>query len=115
VSLASLRERQILGHPSGFVVVSSAELAGRISLYDMQALLILVEQALLPGHVENIAGFAAFRSSMESLTGPLSTQALASQIFGLYMGVVGFSPFLGGLLGDRILGRRRPRCSANCS
>ncbi|HVI05970.1 MAG TPA: MFS transporter, partial [Sphingomicrobium sp.] len=34
--------------------------------------------------------------------GPLSTQALASQIFGLYSGFVYFTPVLGGWLGDRI-------------
>jgi proton-dependent oligopeptide transporter, POT family len=109
VLLAALQRRNFFGHPPGFVIVSSAELAGRVSLYGMQALLVLymVEQALLPGHVEHIAGFSSFRSSIETLTGPLSTQALASQIFGLYMGVVAFSPFLGGICGDRILGRRR--------
>jgi len=75
----------------------------------MQALLVLymVEQLLLPGHVEHIAGFAGLRSIIESATGPLSTQALASQIFGLYVGLVYFTPVFGGALGDRVLGRTR--------
>jgi len=41
------------------------------------------------------------------VTGPLSIRGLASQIFGLYVGLVYFIPVFGGLLGDRILGRRR--------
>src|SRR6185312_13184201 len=55
---------------------------------------------------EHIAGFAAFRASVESITGPLSTQALASQIFGLYSGFVYFTPVLGGMIADRWIGQR---------
>jgi POT family proton-dependent oligopeptide transporter len=75
----------------------------------MQALLVLymVEQLLLPGHVENVVGFKGFRAVIEGVTGPLSPQALASQIFGLYVGFVYLVPVFGGLLGDRVLGRRR--------
>jgi POT family proton-dependent oligopeptide transporter len=74
----------------------------------MTALLVLymVNQLLLPGHIEQVAGFAAFRAVIESITGPLSTQALASQIFGLYSGFVYFTPMLGGLVADRWIGQR---------
>jgi POT family proton-dependent oligopeptide transporter len=74
----------------------------------MTALLALymVNQLLLPGHVEQIAGFAGFRVAVESLVGPLSTQALASQIFGLYSGFVYFTPLLGGMIADRWIGQR---------
>src|SRR5690348_16650255 len=70
----------------------------------MSALLVLymVNQLLLPGHVEHVAGFAAFRAMIEGTFGSLSTQALASQIFGLYSGFVYFTPVIGGWLGDRI-------------
>src|SRR4051812_7850650 len=70
----------------------------------MSALLVLymVNQLLLPGHVEDVAGFATFRGWIEGTFGPLSTQALASQIFGLYSGFVYFTPVIGGWLGDRI-------------
>jgi len=61
---------------------------------------------LLSGHVEHIAGFPAFRAAVESVVGPLSTQALASQIFGLYSGFVYFTPLLGGLIADRWIGQR---------
>jgi POT family proton-dependent oligopeptide transporter len=43
----------------------------------------------------------------ETLFGPLSPQALASQTFGLYAGFVYFTPLLGGIVADRWLGTRR--------
>ena len=39
--------------------------------------------------------------------GPLDLQPLASQIYGFYTGLVYLTPILGGLLADRVLGRRR--------
>lgn len=74
----------------------------------MSALLMLfmVNHLLLPANSPNIAGFSAFCAAIESLTGPLSTQALASRIFGLYGGLVYFTPVLGGLIADRWLGHR---------
>jgi POT family proton-dependent oligopeptide transporter len=70
----------------------------------MAALLVLymVNQLLLPAHVEHVVGFAEFRAALEGLFGPLSGQALASQIFGLYSGFVYFTPVIGGWIGDRI-------------
>jgi POT family proton-dependent oligopeptide transporter len=102
-------DRDFFGHPRGLIFVAGTELWERISFHGMQALLVLymVEQLLLPGHVENIGGFARFRAVIEGVTGPLSSQALASQIFGLYVGLVYFIPVFGGMLGDRVLGRRR--------
>ncbi len=100
---------QTFGHPRGLIYIAGTELWDRISFHGMQALLVLymVEQLLLPGHVENIVGFEQLRAGIETLTGALSVQALASQIFGLYVGFVYFTPVLGGMVGDRILGRRR--------
>jgi proton-dependent oligopeptide transporter, POT family len=97
-----------LGHPRGLFYLAFTEAWERFSYYGMTALLVLymVNQLLLPGHVEHVAGFAAFRSVVESVTGPLSTQALASQIFGLYSGFVYFTPMLGGLVADRWIGQR---------
>lgn len=97
-----------LGHPPGLFFLSGTELWDRVSFHGMQALLVLymVEEVLLPGHIDKIAGFAWVRSAIEALTGPLSVQALASQIFGLYIGLIYLTPILGGLLGDRVVGRR---------
>jgi POT family proton-dependent oligopeptide transporter len=96
-----------LGHPRGLVVLAGTELWDRISFHGMQALLVLymVGQLFLPGHVERIVGFQGFRAVIEAVTGPLSVQALASQIFGLYVGLVYFTPVLGGVIGDRVTGR----------
>ncbi|WP_304176120.1 peptide MFS transporter [Phenylobacterium aquaticum] len=100
--------REIFGHPRGLLVLAATDLWDRISFYGMQSLLVLylVDQLLRPGHVEHIIGFTAFRAGLEHVTGPLSTQALATQIFGLYVGMVALGSVFGGLIGDRWLGRR---------
>jgi len=97
------------GHPSGLGWLSAAEFWERFSYYGMQALLVLymTHSILLPGHLEHVRGFAPFRRVIESAYGPLSPQALASAIFGLYAGLVYLTPLAGGLLADRVLGRTR--------
>jgi POT family proton-dependent oligopeptide transporter len=102
-------EASFLGHPRGLVFLAFSEAWERFSFYGMQALLALymVGQLLLPGHIEHVAGFSALRLGLERVLGPLSTQELASAIFGLYAGAVYLTPILGGLLADRVLGRRR--------
>ena len=98
----------ILGHPCGLTVLAGTELWERISVHGMVALLTLymADQLLLPGHIEHIVGFVGFRAAVEAVTGTLSVQALAAQIFGLYIGLIYFTPVLGGLIGDRLTGRR---------
>ena len=97
-----------MGHPRGLFFLAFTEAWERFSYYGMTGLLALymVNQLLLPGHVEQIAGFAGFRAAVESLFGPLSTQAFASQIFGLYSGFVYFTPMFGGMIADRWIGQR---------
>src|SRR4051794_2844695 len=97
-------DHSFFGHPRGLAYLAFTEAWERFSYYGMSALLVLymVNQLLLPGHVEHVAGFTAFRAVIASLAGPLSTQALASEIFGLYSGFVYFTPVIGGWLGDRI-------------
>ena len=98
----------VTNHPRGLFYLAFTEAWERFSYYGMTALLALymVNQLLLPGHVEHIGGFSEFRAAIESLVGPLSTQALASQIFGLYSGFVYFTPLLGGIIADRWIGQR---------
>ena len=96
------------GHPKGLFYLAFTEAWERFSYYGMSALLVLymVNQLLLPGHFEQVAGFTQFRAALESVFGPLSTQALASLVFGLYSGFVYFTPLLGGLIADRWIGQR---------
>jgi POT family proton-dependent oligopeptide transporter len=102
------RAKTFLGHPKGLLYLAFTEAWERFSFYGMTALVVLymVNQLLLPGHMEHIGGFGSFRATVESLVGPLSTQALASQIFGLYSGFVYFTPLLGGIIADRWIGQR---------
>ncbi len=62
---------------------------------------------LLSDHSNNVIGLAALRRGLEGLFGPLEVQPLSSQIWGLYTGLVYFTPIFGGLLADRVLGQRR--------
>jgi POT family proton-dependent oligopeptide transporter len=100
-------DRAFLGHPKGLGYLAVAEGFERFSYYGMQALLVLymTKQLLLPGHVEHVAGFGPFKAALESVYGPLSPLALASNIFGLYAGLVYLTPLAGGFIADRWLGR----------
>ncbi len=102
------RPRRFFGQPMALAYLSFTEAWERFSYYGMTAILVLyMSQALLlPGHVEHIAGFTAFRSALESVFGPMTTLALASQTLGLYTGLVYFTPVLGGWVADRWIGRR---------
>ncbi|GFE81793.1 MFS transporter [Steroidobacter agaridevorans] len=100
---------EFFGHPRGLAYIAFTEAWERFSFYGMQALLVLYMSGYLlqPGVVEQVAGFAGLRAAIEAVFGTLSTQALAAQIFGLYIGLVYFVPIFGGLLGDHVMGRRR--------
>jgi POT family proton-dependent oligopeptide transporter len=100
---------EFLGHPRGLAYIAFTEAWERFSFYGMQALLMLymTGHLLRAGTVEGVAGFASLRAGLESVYGSLSIQALASAIFGFYVGLIYFTPVLGGLVGDRIIGRKR--------
>ena len=101
--------KTFLGHPVGLGFLVFAEAWERFSYYGMQSLLVLYmgQQLLLPGHVEHVAGFAAFRAGLAHVYGHMSAAALASVIFGLYAGGVYLTPLAGGFIADRVLGRTR--------
>ena len=103
-----VRARTFLGEPRALAYLAFTEAWERFSYYGMTALLVLYmsQSLLLPGHVERVAGFTAFRIGLETVFGPMSTLALASQIFGLYTGFVYFTPVLGGIVADRWIGQR---------
>ena len=103
------RDGAFFGHPKGLGYLAFTEVWEGFSYYGMQALLVLymVSQLLTPGHAEHVAGLAALRGMTEAMTGSMTRLALASQIFGLYAGLVNATPLLGGWLGDRVLGQTR--------
>jgi POT family proton-dependent oligopeptide transporter len=109
IGAAGSDDRGFLGHPKGLAYLAFTEAWERFSYYGMTALVVLymVQQLFLPGHVENVAGLPAYRAVLESVLGPLSAQGLASQTFGLYSGLVYFTPILGGMVADRWLGAKR--------
>lgn len=76
---------QFAGHPTGLFMLFFAEMWERFSYYGMRALLVLYI----------IKGFLS-RSDGE-----------AYAIYGAYAGMVYATPFIGGLLADKVLGPRR--------
>jgi POT family proton-dependent oligopeptide transporter len=96
-------------HSPGLATLFGSEMWERFSYYGMRALLVLymVEFLLDPARIERVFGLPALKSALESLSGPLAPQPFASQIYGLYTGLVYLTPILGGWLADRRLGRRR--------
>ena len=107
--LARTEDRGFLGHPKGLAFLAFTEAWERFSYYGMTSLVVLymVQQLLLPGHIEHVAGMHAYRSALESMFGPMSRQALASQTVGFYTGLVYFTPLIGGWIADRLLGAKK--------
>lgn len=99
-----------LGHPRGLFVLFLTEMWERTSYYGMRSLLVLYmvnHLFIRPDVGQQVLGFNALKGALEAAFGPLGTQALSSQVYGLYTGFVYFTPFFGGLLADRYLGRRK--------
>ena len=100
---------ELFGHPRGLTFLFTTEMWERFSYYGMRSLLVLymTKYLLLAQHSGNVIGLATLRHALESVFGPLDVQPLSSQIWGLYTGLVYFTPIFGGLLADRVLGQRR--------
>jgi proton-dependent oligopeptide transporter, POT family len=109
LSRISVDTTDFLGHPRGLTFLFATEMWERFSYYGMRALLVLymVKYLFQPGHMDGVIGLATLQHGLEAIFGPLAPQPLASQIYGLYTGLVYFTPFFGGLLADRVLGQRR--------
>ena len=101
--------RDFLGHPRGLAVLFATETWERFSYFGNAALVVLymVKYLLEPGRVETVLGFGAVKAALEFVFGQLDPQPLASQLFGFYTGFAYFTPILGGLIADRLLGQRR--------
>lgn len=79
-----LAEESLLGHPRGLVILFLTEMWERFSYYGMRALLVyyMVKQLMF-------------------------TQSQASEMYGLYTGLVYLAPFFGGIVADRAWGQRK--------
>jgi POT family proton-dependent oligopeptide transporter len=102
------KERTWFGHPRGLTFLFTTEMAERFSYYGMTAILVyyVTQQLLLPGHVENVIGYHAMKGVFESIFGPLTIVRFASEIAGVYTGLVYLTPIIGGLIADRFWGQR---------
>jgi POT family proton-dependent oligopeptide transporter len=101
--------RDFLGHPRGLAFLFSTEMWERFSYYGMRSLLVLymVRYLLLAENADNVIGLAGLRSIFEGMFGPLAAQPFSSHIYGLYTGLVYFTPFFGGMIADRVLGQHK--------
>ena len=101
--------RELFGHPRGLTFLFTTEMWERFSYYGMRSLLVLymTKFLLLSDHSGDVIGLASLKRALEAIFGPLDVQPLSSQIWGLYTGLVYFTPIFGGLLADRVLGQRR--------
>src|SRR5437016_4262222 len=101
--------RDVLGHPRGLAVLFATEAWERFSYFGNAPLVVLymTKYLLDPGRVETVLGLDAVKAALEFLFGRLEAQPLASQLFGFYTGLAYFTPILGGLVADRLLGRHR--------
>jgi len=98
-------DRAFLGHPKGLGFLGFTEACERFSYYSMQTLLVLymVNYLLVPGRIEKVAGLDWLRSwHYPGLEG----QPLSSAIFGDYTSLVYLTPILGGIIADKLTGRR---------
>lgn len=101
------REKSFIGHPVGLAWLSGSEFWERFCYYGMQTLLVLylTHYLLLPGHIEHVWGFGAFRRFIGWIYGTQSQMALASNTSQLYAALVYVTPLAGGYIADRLIGR----------
>lgn len=105
-----LKGKEIFGHPVGLFFLFFAEMWERMSFYGMRALLVLyMVKYLLPNpeKANEVLGLNTLKFLLESGFGVMESQPFASQIYGLYTGFVYLSPFFGGILADRVWGKRK--------
>ena len=109
-AVPGVRPGTFLGHPRGLFVLFFTEMWERFSYYGMRSLLLLymVDHLFIrPDVGQRVLGFTVVKRALEFMLGPLAVQPLSSEIYGLYTGLVFFTPFFGGMLADRVLGQRK--------
>ncbi len=104
------KDREFLGHPAGLFVLFLTEMWERFSFYGMRALLVLYMANYLladPARAADIIGYSALEGFLAQIFGTMSVQQMSSQLYGLYTGLVYFTPLFGGMIADRLLGQYR--------
>src|ERR1051325_6346959 len=105
LDVADRDDRAFLGHPKGLGYLGFTEGCERFSYYSMQTLLVLymVNYLLVPGRMDHVVGLDWLRGwHYQGLEG----QPLASGIFGDYTSLVYLTPILGGIIADKLIGRK---------
>ncbi|NDE15489.1 MFS transporter [bacterium] len=105
-----LANKEFLGHPAGLFVLFFTEMWERFSFYGMRALLVLYMTKYLlvdPAKANEVIGYNALYDWLAGMFGEMTVQQASSQIYGIYTGLVYFTPFFGGMIADRILGQYR--------
>ncbi len=115
--VANSNSKDWLGHPRGLFILFFTEMWERFSFYGMRALLVLYMTKYLIAAADGgmtVLGWETIRPFIVSvlekagITGEgVSSQAIASQIYGFYTSFVYITPILGGLLADTWLGKRK--------
>jgi POT family proton-dependent oligopeptide transporter len=105
IEIVDRNDRAFLGHPKGLGFLGFTEACERFSYYSMQTLLTLymVGYLLVPGRVEHVIGLDWLRGWHYA---GLEGQPLSSAIFGDYTSLVYLMPILGGIIADKLTGRR---------
>ena len=94
-------------HPPGLYVLFFTEAGERNSYYGNRALLVLYMLFLFKAVPDQLWGYLEIKTFLEWIFGPLSNQALSSQIYGLYSAFCYLTPIFGGWIADRWLGQRK--------
>lgn len=102
------RPIDLFGHPRGLSFLFMTEMWERFSYYGMRALLVLymVKYLLQPEH-HHVVGLDALQALLSPVSGVITSQSFASEVYGLYTGLVYLTPLLGGWLADHHVGQRR--------
>ncbi len=101
-------QRGLAALPRGFLPLAFSEYWERFSLAGVKSILtlVLIDHILPAERGGSAAGAGEIAQLLEALAGPLTRVGLASQIYGLTNAMLYLSIPLGGLLGDRLSGRR---------
>lgn len=99
---------ELFGQPRGLLTLALTEFWERVSFSAMLTLLTLYlgTYLLLPGPSAHVIFYPAIRAGMETVTGPLSPQAIAAQLCGIYVGLAYLLPMAGAAIGDKLIPRR---------